>query len=104
MPKRSRGFIFAAASALTVLLLTAAPALAHDHILVIGVIVQVSVAIVAAGVLWLLATTSSRLAATSVIHARLPRHRSVLALPLTVRPPHALLFATAGSIRAPPSS
>jgi len=30
MPKRSRGFIFAAASALTVLLLTAAPALAHE--------------------------------------------------------------------------
>ena len=30
MPKRSRGFNFAAASALTVLLLTAAPALAHE--------------------------------------------------------------------------
>ena len=30
MPKRSRGFIFAAASSLTVLLLTAAPALAHE--------------------------------------------------------------------------
>ena len=30
MPKRSRGFIFAAASALTVLLLTPAPALAHE--------------------------------------------------------------------------
>lgn len=30
MPKRSRSFIFAAASALTVLVLTAAPALAHE--------------------------------------------------------------------------
>lgn len=30
MPKRSRGFIFAAASGLTVLMLTAAPALAHE--------------------------------------------------------------------------
>ena len=30
MPKRSRGFIFAAASGLTVLLLSAAPALAHE--------------------------------------------------------------------------
>ena len=30
MPKRSSGFVFAAASALTVLLLTAAPALAHE--------------------------------------------------------------------------
>ena len=30
MPKRSSGFVFAAASAVTVLLLTAAPALAHE--------------------------------------------------------------------------
>ena len=36
--------------------------LAHDQILVIGVLVQVFVAIVAAAVLWLLARTSSRLA------------------------------------------
>ena len=78
--------------------------LAHDQILVIGVLVQVLVAIVAAGVLWLLARTSGRLAAASAIRAPLPRHRSVPALRLTVRRPYALLFATAGSIRAPPSS
>jgi hypothetical protein len=78
--------------------------LAHDQILVIGVLVQVLVAIVAAGVLWLLARTSSRLAATSVIHVRLPRERTMLALTVTAVRPHALLLATAGSIRAPPSS
>ncbi len=78
--------------------------LAHDQILVIGVLVQVLVAIVAAAVLWLLARTSSRLAATSVIRVRLPRDHSVLALIATAVRPHALLFATAGSIRAPPSS
>jgi len=78
--------------------------LAHDRILVIGVLAQVLVAIVAAGVLWLLARTSSRLAATSLSHLRLPGERTVLALPVTERRPHALLFATAGSIRAPPSS
>ena len=78
--------------------------LAHNQILVTGMIVQVLVAFVAAGVLWLLARTSSRLAATSVSHLRLPRERTVLALPVTERRPHALLFATAGSIRAPPPS
>jgi hypothetical protein len=78
--------------------------LAHDHILVIGLIVQVVVATLAAGVLWLLARTSSRLAATFVVQVRLSRERRVFALPVTVRRPYALLFATAGSIRAPPSS
>jgi hypothetical protein len=78
--------------------------LLHDRILVTGMIVQVLVAIVAAAVLWLLARTSSRLAATSVIRVRLPRDHSVLALTVTPVRPHALLFATACSIRAPPSS
>jgi hypothetical protein len=78
--------------------------LAHDRILVIGVLVQVLVAIVAAAVLWLLARTSSRLAATSVVRVRPPRDRSVLAPPITAGRPRALLFAAAGSIRAPPSS
>jgi hypothetical protein len=79
--------------------------LLHDRILVTGMIVQVLVAFVAAGVLWLLARTSSRLAATSLSHhPALTRDRTVLAVPVTERRPHALLFATAGSIRAPPSS
>ena len=78
--------------------------LLHDRILVTGMIVQVLVAFVAAGVLWLLARTSSRLAATSLSHLRLPRERAVLSMPVTERRPHALLFATAGGIRAPPSS
>jgi len=79
-------------------------ALLHDRILVTGMIVQVLVAFVAAGVLWLLARTSSRLAATSLSHLRLSRERTLLPLPVTERRPHPLLFATAGSIRAPPSS
>jgi hypothetical protein len=78
--------------------------LAHDHVLAIGVIVQVVVASFAAGVLWLLARTSSRLAATSVMQLRLPRERTILAPLVTERRPRALLVSTAGSIRAPPSS
>jgi len=78
--------------------------LLHDRILVTGMIIHVLVAFVAAGVLWLLARTSSRLAATSVSHLRLPRERTVFALPVSERRRHALLLATAGSIRAPPSS
>lgn len=78
--------------------------LAHDHILAIGMLVQVGVAIVAAGVLRLLAQTSNRLAARSVIGVRLPRRRTMLAPPFTEGRPHALQLATAGSIRAPPSS
>lgn len=78
--------------------------LARDHVLVIGVIVQVAVAMVAAGILRVLARTSARLAATVAVRPSLPRHRSVIALPLTARRPHVALFATAGTVRAPPFS
>jgi len=78
--------------------------LAHDHILVTGIVVQVVVAIVAAAILWLFARTATRLAAVVSVRASLPRVRVVFALPVTARRPHASLFATAGSVRAPPSS
>jgi hypothetical protein len=78
--------------------------LAHDHILVTGIAVQIVVAIVAAGILWLFARTATRLAAVVATRPRLPRVRMVFALPVTARRPHAPLFATAGSVRAPPSS
>ena len=78
--------------------------LAHDHILVTGIVVQVVVAIVAAAILWLFARTATRLAAVVSVRASLPRVRVVFALPVTARQPHAPLFATAGSVRAPPSS
>lgn len=78
--------------------------LAHDHILVVGIAVQIVVAIVAAGILWLFARTATRLAAVVAARTRLPRVRVVFALPVTARRPHAPLFATAGSVRAPPSS
>ena len=78
--------------------------LAHDHILVAGIAVQIVVAIVVAGILWLFARTAIRLAAVVAARTRLPRVRVVFALPVTARRPHAPLFATAGSVRAPPSS
>jgi hypothetical protein len=78
--------------------------LAHDHILVTGIAVQIVVAIVAAGILWLFARTATRLAAVVTARPWLPRVRVVFALPVTARRPHAPLFATAGSVRAPPSS
>ena len=78
--------------------------LAHDHILVTGIAVQVVVAIVAAAILWLFARSATRLAAVVSARASLPRVRVVFALPVTARRPHAPLFATAGSVRAPPSS
>ena len=78
--------------------------LAHDHILVTGIAVQIVVAIVAASILWLFARTATRLAAVVAARASLPRVRVVFALPVTARRPHAPLFATAGSVRAPPSS
>ena len=78
--------------------------LAHDHILVTGIAVQIVVAIVAAGILWLFARTATRLAAVVAARTRLPRVRVVFALPVTARRPHGPLFATAGSVRAPPSS
>ena len=78
--------------------------LAHDHILVTGIAVQIVVAIVVAGILWLFARTAIRLAAVVAARTRLPRVRVVFALPVTARRPHAPLFATAGSVRAPPSS
>ena len=78
--------------------------LAHDHILVTGIAVQVVVAIVAASILWLFARTATRLAAVVATRTRLPRVRVVFALPVMARRPHAPLFATGGSVRAPPSS
>ena len=78
--------------------------LAHDHILVTGITVQIVVAIVAASILWLFARTATRLATVVAARASLPRVRVVFALPVTARRPHAPLFATAGSVRAPPSS
>ena len=78
--------------------------LVHDHILVSGMLVQIAVAIVAAGILWLFARTATRLAATVATRVPLPRTRAVFALPVTARRPHAPAFATAGSVRAPPSS
>ena len=78
--------------------------LAHDHILVTGIGVQVLVAIVAAAILRLFARTATRLAAVVSARTSLPRVRVVFALPVTARRPHGPLFATAGSVRAPPSS
>ncbi len=76
----------------------------HHHLLVTGMTVQVAVALVVAGILWLLARTSSRLAGTFAVRVRLPRHVPVLAVPLVALRPLMPLFATADGARAPPPS
>jgi hypothetical protein len=78
--------------------------LAHGHILVTGIAVQVVVAVVAAGILWLFARAATQLAAVVAMRARLPRVRAVFAVPVMARRPHTPVFATAGNVRAPPSS
>jgi hypothetical protein len=82
--------------------------LGHDHILVIGLVVQVVLAVPAAMFLRALARVSARvsarLATTVAVRAAIPRNRSVFALPVKARRPYVALFATDGSVRAPPSS
>jgi hypothetical protein len=76
----------------------------HDRILVTGMIVQVLVAFVAAGVCG--SSPGPRAGSRRIPEPPgLNWERTVLALPATERRPHALLFAT-GSIRAhlPPES
>ncbi len=76
--------------------------LAHDHLLSIGLVVQVVVAIGAAGLLRLLARTSSRLA--DVVRSRVehPRPEHVTVVPVTSRRPVRLLLVSAANVRGPP--
>ena len=78
--------------------------LASDHILVIGIAVQVVVAVAGAAFLWWLARTSTKLAETTSLPAELPRTGAVLALASTSWTPSPTTFGSIGNVRAPPPS
>jgi len=78
--------------------------LASDHILVIGMAVQVVVALVGALFLRWLAGTSTKLAETISLRAPLPRAEAVPALASAAWSPRTSTFGSIGNVRAPPSS
>jgi len=78
--------------------------LASDHLLLIGMAVQVVVALAGAAFLRWLARTSSKLVETVVPRLSLPRARAVLALASTSWSPGIGTFGSVGNVRAPPSS
>jgi hypothetical protein len=78
--------------------------LASDHILVIGMAVQVVVALAGAAFLRWLARTSTKLAETVLPRVPLPRAGAVLALASASWSPSTVTFGSIGNVRAPPSS
>lgn len=78
--------------------------LVHGHVLVVGVLVQVSVALAGAAVLHWLARTSARLATVTAPRAPLPQPAPAIALALDPDTPRTRIFATATSVRGPPSA
>lgn len=77
--------------------------LASDHILVIGMAVQVGVAVAAAAFLRWLARTSTKLAETISLRAPLPRAGAVVALASASWSPGPPTVGSVGNVRAPPS-
>ena len=78
--------------------------LASDHILVIGMAVQVVVALAGAAFLRWLVRTSSRLAETALPRPLLPRAGAVAAPASASWRPGTSTFGSVGNVRAPPSS
>ena len=78
--------------------------LASDHILVIGMAVQVVIALAGAAFLRWLARTSTRLAETVLPRVPLPRAGAVLALASASWSPSTGTFGSIVNVRAPPSS
>jgi hypothetical protein len=78
--------------------------LASDHILVIGMAVQVVVALAGAAFLRWLARTSTKLAETALPRLPLPRAGAVLAFASASRTPGTRALGSVGNVRAPPSS
>jgi hypothetical protein len=76
--------------------------LAHDHLLSIGLLMQVGVAVCAAALLRLLARTSSRIAAFVRPRADPPRHERGTVEPNGVAQPARLLLVSAANVRGPP--
>jgi hypothetical protein len=77
--------------------------LASDHILVIGMAVQVVVALAGAAFLRWLARTSTKLAGTALPRLPLPRAGTVLASTSVTWGPRPTTFGSIGNVRAPPS-
>lgn len=76
--------------------------LAHDHLLSIGLLVQVGVAICAAGLLRVLGRASSRLVAVVRPRVDPPRSERGTTAPVVRARPARLLFASAANVRGPP--
>ena len=77
--------------------------LASDHILLIGMAVQVVIAVAAAAFLRWLARTSTKLAETISLRAPLPRAGAVVALASSSWSPGTSASGSVGNVRAPPS-
>jgi hypothetical protein len=78
--------------------------LASDHILVIGMAVQVVVALAGAALLRSLARASTKLAETALPRLPLPRAGAVVALGSASWRPDTGASGSVGNVRAPPSS
>jgi hypothetical protein len=78
--------------------------LTSDHILVIGMAMQVLVALAGAAFLRWLARTSTKLAETIIPRPRLPRAGAVLALASASWSPGTGTFGSIVNVRAPPSA
>ena len=78
--------------------------LASDHILLIGLAVQVVVALAGAAFLRWIARTSSKLADTAVPRLPLPRLGAVPAFACAKWTPRIGMFGSIGNVRAPPLS
>jgi hypothetical protein len=78
--------------------------LASDHILVVGMTVQVVVALAGAAFLRWLARTSTKLAETALPRIPPPRAGAVLAFASASRRPGTRALGSVGNVRAPPSS
>jgi hypothetical protein len=77
--------------------------LAHDHLLPVGVVVQVAVAFLGAALLVQLGRASAKIAASSTPRAPLPRPGAILALRAAPDRPSSPPLGSAASVRAPPS-
>jgi hypothetical protein len=77
--------------------------LIHEHLLVIGVAVQIAVALVGALALRWIASTAARIADLVPVRAALPRPALAAAVPATPDLHRVRLAASARSVRAPPS-
>lgn len=77
--------------------------LGHDHLLVVGIAVQIGVALVGAALLRVLARAGSRLAAAVSVRPVLPRPHAVFGFPTAAMRPALPVLAGATGLRGPPA-